>query len=149
MPTANARPKKKVLFYFFSCSVLAFCVMTALPERDFVPGDVVSVNGAKGTVRFYGTTEFAPGKWVGIELPMPTGKNDGSVKDKRYFVCEPNHGSFVRPPQVTLVRAAHMTCEGEWECLLVFFVCVCVKHVRLCRSRLLTVTRAATPLLSR
>ncbi|KAI8620574.1 dynein associated protein-domain-containing protein [Chytriomyces sp. MP71] len=39
---------------------------------------------AQGVVRFVGTTEFAAGVWVGIELDDGVGgKNDGSVADKR------------------------------------------------------------------
>jgi dynactin complex subunit len=35
------------------------------------------------------------------ELWFSAGKNDGSVKDFRYFTCKPNFGLFVRPTQVT------------------------------------------------
>lgn len=41
-----------------------------------------------GWIRFLGTTKFAEGDWVGVELEEPRGKNDGSVKDQRYFTCE-------------------------------------------------------------
>eukprot|EP00913_Durusdinium_trenchii_P024351 g22861.t1 len=53
-----------------------------------------------GWIRFLGTTKFAEGDWVGVELEEPRGKNDGSVKDQRYFTCEEAHGLFVRPANV-------------------------------------------------
>eukprot|EP00933_Yihiella_yeosuensis_P078034 TRINITY_DN8910_c1_g1_i1.p1 TRINITY_DN8910_c1_g1~~TRINITY_DN8910_c1_g1_i1.p1 ORF type:complete len:297 (-),score=64.16 TRINITY_DN8910_c1_g1_i1:89-913(-) len=63
---------------------------------EIVEGARVQVLGKYiGTVKFIGTTEFADGKWVGIGLDTPAGKNDGSVKGKQYFSCEANHGLFV------------------------------------------------------
>ena len=47
-------------------------------------GDHVLVGGVKeGILRFLGSTEFARGIWVGVELPEPMGKNDGAISGKR------------------------------------------------------------------
>lgn len=56
-----------------------------------------------GVVRFMGRTEFAKGIWVGVELDNPDGKNDGSVRGKRYFACGKNHGVFVQPKSLIVV----------------------------------------------
>ena len=60
----------------------------------------VEIHGSKGTIRFVGSTSFATGRWVGIELDEPVGKNDGSVQGERYFECKAGHGVFVRASQV-------------------------------------------------
>ncbi|XP_051996498.1 dynactin subunit 1a isoform X2 [Xyrauchen texanus] len=68
-------------------------------------GSLVEVigKGQRGTVAYIGATLFASGKWVGVILDEPKGKNDGTVQGKRYFTCEENHGIFVRQSQIQLI----------------------------------------------
>ncbi|KAJ2760369.1 hypothetical protein IWQ56_005502, partial [Coemansia nantahalensis] len=66
----------------------------------------VEVQGSRGIVQFSGTTNFAPGRWYGVELEEPLGKNDGSVQGQRYFECAPGHGVFVRSSQIKILTAA-------------------------------------------
>lgn len=68
-------------------------------------GSIVEVPAGRGIVRFFGTTIFSPGKWVGIELADSKGKNDGSVQGVAYFNCKMQHGVFVRPSQVKVISA--------------------------------------------
>ncbi|ORY05329.1 hypothetical protein K493DRAFT_175624, partial [Basidiobolus meristosporus CBS 931.73] len=63
-------------------------------------GTRVQVQNKPGTVRFVGNTSFAKGKWIGVELDEPLGKNDGIVEGITYFTCEPQHGMFVRTSQL-------------------------------------------------
>jgi len=64
---------------------------------------VLVVGRRTGTVKFFGTTHFAPGYWYGIELEKPHGKNDGSVGGVQYFSCSPRYGIFAPPSRVQRV----------------------------------------------
>ena len=68
-------------------------------------GAIVEVPVGRGVVRFCGATSFAAGKWIGIELSQPNGKNDGSVQGVKYFSCKAGYGVFVRPSQVKVLSA--------------------------------------------
>uniref|UniRef100_A0A669C3U5 Dynactin subunit 1 n=1 Tax=Oreochromis niloticus TaxID=8128 RepID=A0A669C3U5_ORENI len=84
----------------------------AYNSKNFYPlfvsqiGSIVEVTGKgqRGTVAYIGATLFASGKWVGVILDEPKGKNDGTVQGKRYFTCEENHGIFVRQSQIQVVE---------------------------------------------
>ncbi|PNI68015.1 KIF13B isoform 7, partial [Pan troglodytes] len=75
-------------------------------EADEVPewlreGEFVTVGAHKtGVVRYVGPADFQEGMWVGVELDLPSGKNDGSIGGKQYFRCNPGYGLLVRPSRV-------------------------------------------------
>eukprot|EP00050_Salpingoeca_kvevrii_P017337 m.64241 g.64241 ORF g.64241 m.64241 type:complete len:1733 (-) comp7505_c0_seq1:232-5430(-) len=87
---------------------------TATPERaakkspkktcPFRMNQRVVVGSKAGRVRFFGRTEFADGYWLGVELEVAKGKNDGSVDGVRYFSCKPKHGTFVRASKAAPLR---------------------------------------------
>jgi len=57
----------------------------------------------RGEVAYVGEIEELPGigRWVGVRLDEPTGKNDGSVKGRQYFDAQGNNkGVIVRPDRV-------------------------------------------------
>jgi dynactin 1 len=87
-------------------------------ETSLAVGNRVSTATGTGFVRFTGTTAFAAGKWVGVELDTPTGKHNGTVQGKSYFTCKPGHGVFVRPTAAKLLdvsprRSMDETIRGE------------------------------------
>ncbi|KAL7423292.1 hypothetical protein Q5752_002593 [Cryptotrichosporon argae] len=75
------------------------------PAPEIPVGARVQVSAGVGVVRWTGSNPaFSAGKWVGVELDAPTGKNDGSVQGERYFACTAAHGVFVRPSQVKILE---------------------------------------------
>ncbi|GMF65244.1 unnamed protein product [Phytophthora lilii] len=65
-------------------------------------GKLINVGNVPGVVRYIGTTRFATGTWVGIELCEQKGKNSGTVDGEKYFSCAPNHGIFIRASRLDL-----------------------------------------------
>ncbi|XP_076061206.1 CAP-Gly domain-containing linker protein 3-like isoform X2 [Oratosquilla oratoria] len=64
-----------------------------------------------GTVRYTGTVHFASGFWIGIDLDLPRGTNDGSVHGSSYFRCRPNHGVFAAPSRVNKYMSSRIRQE--------------------------------------
>nr|XP_022907890.1 dynactin subunit 1 isoform X2 [Onthophagus taurus] len=57
----------------------------------------------QGSIAYFGQTQFATGRWIGLILDEPKGKNNGTIRNHTYFQCEENYGVFVRPSQVILL----------------------------------------------
>ena len=71
---------------------------------EFQVGDHVDVSGVRAVVRYVGQADFAPGPWIGVELEVPEGKNNGTVMGVRYFDCEDKYGKFFRPSIPRLIE---------------------------------------------
>lgn len=56
----------------------------------------------RGEIRYIGETDFADGLWVGLALPRPVGKNNGTVQGRQYFKCKPKCGIMLRPSRIFL-----------------------------------------------
>ncbi|EPS45206.1 hypothetical protein H072_811 [Dactylellina haptotyla CBS 200.50] len=56
----------------------------------------------RGEIAYVGLVETIPqgGIWIGVRLDEPTGKNDGTMDGKRFFIAGINQGIFVRPSRV-------------------------------------------------
>jgi hypothetical protein len=79
-----------------------------MSRLNFQVGDRVAVEGSGcGAVAFIGEglQDLPSGTWVGVVYDEPLGKNDGTVKGKRYFKCKPNHGHLVRPDKIRVLFA--------------------------------------------
>ena len=62
---------------------------------------VILSDGRVGKVAFMGPVKFARGNWIGLVLEVGhPGKNDGSVKGKRYFKCPQGRGLFVTKKRI-------------------------------------------------
>eukprot|EP00439_Symbiodinium_sp_Y106_P073765 s689_g13.t6 len=71
--------------------------LQTVPDSLKVGARVEALGQFTGTVKFVGTTQFAAGPWIGVELDTPDGKNDGTIQGERYFDCKAGHGIFARP----------------------------------------------------
>lgn len=58
-----------------------------MSEKQLRVGQKVEVIGknVRGEVAYIGMTSFAAGKWVGVILTEPKGRNNGTIKGTAYF----------------------------------------------------------------
>ncbi|CAG9574255.1 unnamed protein product [Danaus chrysippus] len=76
-----------------------------MSDKNLPLGQRVTVVGkdVKGTIAYVGYPTFASGKWIGIILDEPKGKNNGTLRGHAYFSCEEKYGVFVRQTQIQLL----------------------------------------------
>ncbi|KAK0073516.1 hypothetical protein PV325_009596, partial [Microctonus aethiopoides] len=60
----------------------------------------------QGYIAYIGYPGFASGKWIGVILDEPKGKNNGAIKGQVYFKCPENCGMFVRQSQLIILDDA-------------------------------------------
>eukprot|EP00730_Choanoeca_flexa_P014599 TRINITY_DN6440_c0_g1_i2.p2 TRINITY_DN6440_c0_g1~~TRINITY_DN6440_c0_g1_i2.p2 ORF type:complete len:132 (+),score=14.49 TRINITY_DN6440_c0_g1_i2:1169-1564(+) len=66
-------------------------------------GDKIMYHNGLAELKFVGTTEFAPGVWLGVEFEDDGhGKHDGTVKGVQYFRTHHHgRGLFIKPEKAT------------------------------------------------
>ncbi|KAL7291348.1 hypothetical protein TKK_0014946 [Trichogramma kaykai] len=71
-------------------------------------GQRVEIAGkdCQGVIAYVGHPAFAAGKWIGVILDEPKGRNNGTIKGQFYFKCPDNHGMFVRQTQLIMLDDA-------------------------------------------
>ncbi|CAE7231578.1 dctn1 [Symbiodinium sp. CCMP2456] len=94
--------------------------LQTVPDSLKVGARVEALGQFTGTVKFVGTTQFAAGPWIGVELDTPDGKNDGTIQGERYFDCKAGHGIFARPAAVRWEPAlegivSYPWIPGKWQ----------------------------------
>lgn len=70
-----------------------------MSEPKFRVGQKVEVAGKniRGEIAYLGMTTFATGKWAGVVLSEPKGKNNGTIQGTSYFmVSEHNSSAFLK-----------------------------------------------------
>lgn len=67
----------------------------------------------RGTVAYVGTTLFSPGKWIGVILDEPKGKNNGTVMGKTYFSVRFDYDLL--QPNITNVKISSTVQRKSWN----------------------------------
>ena len=94
----------QINFFCFNLASLFYSLLMEVGTR-------VSLKGIKGTVLYIGPFHDGEGTYVGVELDIPKGRNNGMVKGVKYFTCRENHGLFLKKED--LLSRFKILSEGE------------------------------------
>ena len=76
---------------------------------DYAYNDVIELkDGRSGKIKFIGTLGFQSDIWYGLILSTPTGSHDGCIKNRRFWSCQSQHGTFVKHNQIRHVKLQRM-----------------------------------------
>eukprot|EP01084_Bolivina_argentea_P275738 470319_1 len=57
-----------------------------------------------GKIKFIGALSYHSETWCGLILSTPTGTHNGIVKNRKYWICKHNHGTFVKRSQIRSIK---------------------------------------------
>lgn len=73
-------------------------------DDEFKTGETVVHENVECVVKYVGPIQDKQGEWIGLELPTPTGRNNGTHQGVSYFTAKDNYGLFVRPNTLQKLR---------------------------------------------
>lgn len=79
-----------------------------MSDKALTMGQRVLVVGkdVKGSIAYVGYPTFATGKWIGVVLDEPKGKNNGTVRGHAYFSV-----SYIISLPAPIIRVSHQLSE--------------------------------------
>ena len=66
----------------------------------------------QGTVKFIGCVNHKPGIFYGISLQLSKGKNNGTIKGRKYFSCDQNCGIFLKIKEIDKIDGNNDNLSG-------------------------------------
>jgi len=74
-------------------------------RASYCYNDIITLSdGREGKIKFIGTLGLQSETWFGLILSSATGTHNGIVKQRRYWKCKANHGTFIRRNQIKSIK---------------------------------------------
>ena len=95
-------------------------------DDEWKVGQRIQFLKMNATIKYIGTYHAKPGQWIGLEFDEPKGKNNGIIKDVKYFDCKPNSGLFIQ--YETFLKAMKSIGDFRGECDMRVWLCQIAKN---------------------